>query len=281
MRHTRRRMLAPIGILALAAVLAGCSRGSTTSAKGTGLSGTLSLTGSTTVLPIAQAAADQFKQKNPNVQAEVQGTGSSEGVTAVSAGAADIGDSSRDLKDEEKKLGLVDHVIAVDAIVFITHPSNRVDNLTKAQATGIFTGKIKNWKEVGGQDAPIEVINRDEASGTREAVQKMALGENAQFTKDAVVQPGTGQVKAAVASSPNAIGYISFGYVDQSVKGLSLDGAKASVEDIRNKSYFLQRNLHMFTKGEAKGLAKAFIDFVLTPSFQKDIVSQEYLPVVQ
>lgn len=284
------KILWAIGALAVGALAAlalvgltvvGCRRGpASSSATQTGrLSGSLKLAGSTSVLPLAQAAAEEFMKANPDVTVEVQGTGSSEGITAVSEGAADIGDSSRDLKDDEPKLGLVDHKVAIDAVVFIVNPANKVTGLTKDQAVGIFTGKVKNWKELGGANAPIEVVNRDEASGTRDAVQKLVLGEDAQFTKDAIVQPGTGQVKAAVAGSPGAVGYISFGYVDDTVKPLSYEGVNATRPTIESKDYTVQRDFHMFTKGEAKGLAKALIDFVLTDDFQKRVVSQQFIPV--
>ncbi|MCL5291872.1 MAG: phosphate ABC transporter substrate-binding protein [Actinobacteria bacterium] len=244
------------------------------------LTGSLKLAGSTTVLPVAQAAAEKFMEQNQGVKVEVQGTGSSEGITAVSEGAADIGNSSRDLKEAEKSLGLVDNVIAIDAIVFIVNPSNKVDGLTKEQIKDIFTGKITNWKEVGGESAPIQVVNRDEASGTREVVQKKLLSESVKFTGNAVVQPGTGQVKATVTSTPNAIGYISFGYVDSTVKGLKFDGVKPAIASVKDKTYAFQRNLHMFTKGQPSALAKAYIDFVLGKDFQKEVVAKEYIPVV-
>ncbi len=254
----------------------GAEKGKENSTK---LSGNLKLTGSTTVLPIAQAAAERFMVENPGVKVDVQGTGSSEGIKAVSQGAADIGNSSRELKDDENNLGLVDHPIAIDAIVFVVNPSNRVNSLTDEQLKGIFTGKIKNWKEVGGDNEPIQLVYRDEASGTREVVQEKLLGKGAKFADDAIVQPGNGQVKATVAGAPNAIGYVSYGYLDATVKPLKFNGVEASLKTIKDKTYSFQRNLHMFTKGEPKDLAKAFIDFVLSEDFQKEVISKEYVPV--
>lgn len=245
------------------------------------LSGTLRIGGSTTVLPLAQAAAEQFMEENPKVRVEVQGTGSSEGIKGVSEGTLDIGDSSRELKDEEAGLVLVDYKVAIDVIVFAVHPSNPVDNITKDQVVSILTGKITNWKQVGGKDEKIQVIGRDEASGTREYVQKEVIGEDANFVSDALALPGAGQVKAAVAQTPTGFGYIGLAAVDSTIKTIKVEGTAPSKEAIEDKSYAYQRYLHMFTKGQAKGLAKSFINFVLSPEFQSETVAEEFHPIAK
>jgi len=264
-------------VLVIALALAGCG--------GSGLSGTLMLSGSTTVQPIAQEAADQFMKANPSANMTVQGGGSSVGITQVSEGSVNIGDSSRDLKDEEKNLGLVDHKVAFDVIVLIINPDMSVNNLTADQVKGIFTGAITNWSQVGGPDGTITVVTRDSASGTREMFDEKALGS----TKDNPVKLVAGAIEAnsngimrqKVASTKGAAGYISYGYLDKSVKPLQFNGVAGNLQTGLDKTYPLSRYLHMFTKGDATGLTKAYIDFVLSPDFQNTTVSKEYIPMTK
>lgn len=239
---------------------------------------TLNVAGSTTVLPIVQAAAEEFQKERPGTKIAVQGGGSSTGIEAATTGTADIGTSSRELKGAEKNAGLVDHIIAIDAIAIIVNPSNPVSNLTKAQLKGIFGGRIQNWREVGGADLPIVLVNRDEASGTREAFQKRVLGGES-FYKRAVIQPGSGQVRSIVEGTPAAIGYMSLGYVTRQVKVVKYGGVAPTKVSIAKGQYGLQRKLHLFTKGEAKGKVKDFIDFILSPKVQREIVGVEFIPV--
>ncbi len=244
------------------------------------LSGTLNLSGSTTVLPLAQEAADMFMDENPDVTVNVQGGGSSVGISNVAEGVVDIGNSSRGLKDEEKNLGLVDHEIALDVIVVIAHKDVPVSDLTADQVYNIFTGKVKNWKEVGGPDAPITVVVRDEASGTREMFDEKALKKEKPMA-GAIECNSNGIVRQTVASTPNSIGYVSLGYLDSSVKALKYGGVEGKKETAVSKTYPLSRFLHMFTKGEATGLAKAYIDFVLSDKFQNEVVAKEYIPMTE
>ena len=272
MRLSRSAALVAV---AVTLVLAGCGR----SASGSQTS--LTVTGSTTVMPIAEVAATEFEAANPGKRVLVSGIGSSAGIEAVTKGTCDIGTSSRDLKPEEKSLGLVDIKIALDAIAVIVNPSNPVTGLTKAQVSDIFQGKIKNWKEVGGPDLEIGLVNRDEASGTREAFSKFVLG-TADFDPSAAVLPGTGQVRSVVAQASGAIGYISLGFVDPSVKALAIDGIPANETTVGNGTYPLSRYLHFLTKGEPTGLAKAYIDFVLSPKIQESVVRDAgFLPVTE
>lgn len=270
-------LLTIIVISLVATVAAGCGGSSDKDKSDSGLSGSLRIGGSTTVLPLAQAAAEEFMAENPNVKVEVQGTGSSEGITGVTEGTLDIGNSSRELKPEEK--GLVDHKVAVDALAIVVNPANSVSALTDTQVKDILTGKIANWKDVGGKNARIQVIGRDEASGTRDYVQKEIIGKDAKFPGDALAMPGTGQLKAAVAQTPDAVGYISAAQADTTVKIVKVDNVKPSPETVKNKTYKYWRYLHMFTKGKAKGSAKAYIDFVLSSEFQKGTVSEEFYPI--
>jgi len=259
--------------------LAGCGAVST---RGN----TLNVSGSTTILPIAEESADAFKALHPGTTVLVSGLGSSAGIEAVSAGTADIGTSSRDLKPEEDKLGLVDFPIAYDGIAVIVSPDNPVHALTMAQLREIFTGKITNWKQVGGEDRTVEVVNRDEASGTREAFQKLVMA-GATFDAAATVLPGTGQVRDVVARAPGAVGYISLGFVKPrfagvSVKALSIDGVVPSEKTVADNTYPIGRVLHFFTKGQPTGLTKEFVDFVLSAKIQRGVVIDAgFIPIAE
>lgn len=281
MRKGKALMVAAVAVVLALALAAGCGGGEGSTVGGEGrssLSGTLNLSGSTTVLPIAQEAAEMFMDENPGVTVNVQGGGSSVGISNVAEGVVDIGNASRDLKEEEKGLGLVEHRIALDVIVVIAHKDVPLDDLTAAQVKDIFTGKITNWKEVGGPDQAVKVVVRDEASGTREMFDEKAL-EKEKPVAGAIECNSNGIVRQTVSSTPFSIGYISLGYLDNSVKALEYDGVAATKENAVHGSYPLSRYLYMFTKGEATGLAKAFIDFVLSERFQDEVVAREYIPV--
>ncbi len=237
------------------------------------------VTGSTTILPIAEVSAEMFHRLRPDVRVLVSGVGSSAGIESVSTGSSDIGTSSRDLKTEEEGLGLVDTPIAYDAIAVIVNQSNPVKSLTRAQIKAIFQGTIRDWSQVGGRGGSIQLVNRDEASGTREAFSKIVMDKEP-FDPTAAVLPGTGQVRAVVAQAPGAVGYISYGFVNRSVKAIAVEGVRPSEKTVFSGAYPIQRTLHFFTKGPAAGLAQSYIDFVLSDSVQKTIVGEAgFLPV--
>ncbi len=241
----------------------------------------LTVTGSTTILPIAEVAAEDFMAANPGTKVLVAGVGSSAGIESVSNGTSDIGTSSRDLKPEEAPLGLVDTPIARDAIAVIVNLDNPVRSLTTSQVADIFAGKITNWKQVGGPDMTIGLVNRDEASGTREAFSKIVL-KGGDFDPTAAVLPGTGQVRSVVAQSKSAIGYISLGFVDKTVKALVVDGIQPTEQTVADGTYPISRILHFFTKGAPKGLAKSYIDFVLSAAVQDKVVRDAgFLPIAE
>jgi phosphate transport system substrate-binding protein len=239
----------------------------------------ITLTGSTTVLPIAQKAAEEYMKKYPNVKISVSGTGSGDGIKSIIDGMADIGNASRDMKDKEKKLAKskgvnpVRHTVALDCIVPIVHPSNPVSKLTTDQLKAIYTGKIKNWKEVGGNDKPIVVISRDSSSGTFEVWNKLVLKKE-KVRPDAQLQASNGAVAQAVAGNKYAIGYVGIGYLNPKIKGVLVDGVKASAKTAKDKSYPVARELYMFTKGEPTGAVKKFLDFLKGAEGQK-IAEQE------
>lgn len=273
-RGSAGRLLA-LAIVLPAMLIAGCS------SPGGAAKTELTVTGSTTILPIAEVAAEMFHEQHSDLRVLVAGVGSSAGIESVSKGTSDIGTSSRDLKPQEASLGLVDTPVAFDAIAVIVHPSNPVRALTRKQAADIFEGKITNWKQVGGADELIWLVNRDEASGTREAFSKIVLGGEP-FDPRSAVLPGTGQVRSVVADSRTAVGYISLGFVDKSVKALSIDGIQPTESTVADGTYPVSRVLHFFTKGEPKGLAKTYIDFVLSSAIQSKVVRDAgFLPVAE
>jgi phosphate transport system substrate-binding protein len=241
-------------------------------------SGTLTEAGSTTVQPLAQELADAFHAMYPKVTVTVNGGGSAVGIKSAEDGTVDIGAASRDLTPEEAAT-LVETTIARDGIAIVVNPAQtKVNNLTKAQVTDIFSGKITNWKDVGGDDKPIVVVSREEGSGTRTAFQELIIGNNTLITASAILQSSNGAVRSTVASNPDAISYLSFGYIDSSVKALSLEGVPATVENARNGTYPAVRPLLFLTKTQPTGLVKLFIDYCLGSEGQQ-IVAKDYIPV--
>ena len=229
-----------------------------------GLSGSISMVGSTSMEKLANALSEAFMEEYPDVTVTAEFVGSGAGVEAVTNGTADIGNSSRSLKDEEKAAGVVENVVAIDGIAVCVDPANEVADLTKEQLTNIYNGTITNWKEVGGADEPIIVIGREAGSGTRGAFEELVDLKDA--CKYANELDSTGAVIAKVASTPGAIGYASLDALDDSVKALSLEGVEATAENIKAGNYFLSRPFVMATKGEISeqnDLVQAWFDFVL------------------
>lgn len=240
------------------------------------LSGSLKLSGSTSVQPLAEELAQAFMKKYPKVSIAITGGGSGVGVKDAAAGSVNIGNASRDLKPEELAQGLVPTVIARDAVAVVVHPTNPVNNLTTEQVRDIFTGKITKWNEVGGPNAPIIVNSRTAPSGTLDFFVEHFLGEE-KIAATAKQHASNGLVRQAVAANENAIGFISMGYLDNTVKAPNLDGQKVDMAAARSGAYQVVRNFNMITKGKPTGLAKAFLDWILSPEGQQ-IVTKEYLP---
>ncbi len=256
-------------LLAVAAVAMVCTLASCWGGSGGGAEKTLKLVGSTSVGPVAEKLTEAYDLVDPHIKIEIEQVGSSAGIEATYNGSADIGMSSRDLSEDEIAKGLVGHEIAIDAMAVVLNPQNTVKSLTGAQIRDIFLGKIRNWSEVGGADAEIILVSREAGSGTRDAFESIM---GVQFEKNgkkasaldprALVAEGTGAIKSSVATKPRAIGYISLGYVDQSVKPCDIDGISATEENIRNRTYMLARPFLMVTSGEPGGDVADFIDWV-------------------
>lgn len=245
------------------------------------LSGKISITGSTTVQPLAEKLAEQFMAANPDVTIEVTGGGSSVGVKAAGEGTADIGNASREVSADEKTQypNMKVYVIARDGIAIIVSPDSPMTDLTVDQVRDIFSGKITNWKDVGGPDAAIIVVSREEGSGTRTAFEEMVMGKDVLITENAILQNSNGSVRTAVATTPNSVGYLSFGYLDNSIKALNLNGIAPTEENASNGTYPVVRPLNMLTNGEPQGVVKAFLDYVLGPEGQALVRTEGYIPV--
>ena len=228
-----------------------------------GLSGSITLAGSTSMEKFANALAEAFMEKYPDVTVQAEFTGSSAGVEAVLGGQSDVGNSSRKLKDEEKEKGAVENIVAIDGIAVVTDPANTAADLTKEQLINIYNETITNWKDAGGSDQPIVVIGREAGSGTRGAFEEILKLEDA--CKYANELDSTGAVMAKVASTPGAIGYVSLDVIDDTVKLLTLNGVEANEENIKTGDYFLSRPFVMATNGEISAqndLVKALFDYV-------------------
>ena len=286
-RHSKLLALIGAGILAVTTLVA-CGNGDATTAQPSAvessaaestvaasseatpaettadLSGSISMVGSTSMEKLANALSEAFMEEYPDVTVTAEFVGSGAGIEAVTNGTADIGNSSRSLKDEEKAAGVVENIVAIDGIAVCVDPANEVADLTKEQLTNIYNGTITNWKEVGGADEPIIVIGREAGSGTRGAFEELVDLQDA--CKYANELDSTGAVIAKVASTPGAIGYASLDALDDSVKALSLEGVEATAENIKAGNYFLSRPFVMATKGEISeqnDLVRAWFDFVL------------------
>ncbi len=240
---------------------------------------TITLAGSTIVLPVAQTVAEIYMDEHATADIQISGGGSGVGVTAAKEGTADIGMLSRELKSSEKEgSDLEEYVIGRDGIALIAYPSNSVSDLTPAQIKDIYQGKITNWKEVGGEDLEIVLIGRDSASGTREFFTEFVLNKE-DAAKTMQEYSSNGAVQKAVAQTPGAIGYVSLEYVDGTVKAFSVSGVKATVENVINGSYTINRPLLMITNGEPTGLAKKFLAFILSDEGQQIIAENGFVPV--
>jgi phosphate transport system substrate-binding protein len=241
--------------------------------------GTLVIKGSTTVLPIAQKVSEAYMKEFPDVKISISGGGSGNGIKALIDGSTDIADSSRFIKGKEVKLAVekdiypVPFAVAYDCIVPVVHPSIALTNITMDQLKDIYEGKVKNWKEIGGPDRPVVVISRDTSSGTYEVWHKKVL-KKAKVFPGALLQASNGAVVQAVAKNKNAIGYIGLGYLDSSVKALSVNNIVGSEETTLNGTYPVSRPLYMFTPGWPKGVVANFINYMVHPkkgqAFVKD-----------
>lgn len=258
-----------------AAVLIGCSRD--TGKK-------VVIKGSTTVLPITQKTAEAFR-KLDKVSITIEGSGSGNGIKALIDGTCDIANSSREMKPEELKSAMdkgktvKEIALAVDMIVPVVHPSNTVNNITMAQLKAVYDGSITNWKQLGGKDENIVVISRDTSSGTYEIWHEKVM-HKMDVKKDALLQASNGAIVSAVAGNPKALGYIGYGYIDKSVKALTVDKVEITIENGKSGKFPVSRKLYMYVdENKLSPDAQKFIDFVLSGEGQKLVKEAGFIPI--
>jgi phosphate transport system substrate-binding protein len=245
-----------------------------------GMEGTLRIAGGTAHIPVMKAVAKEIAAVNPKLRIAIAGGGSGVGIKKVGEGLVDIGNAGRKPTDEEiARYGLKLHKWAIDGIAVVVHPSNPVQSMSREQVRAVFAGKIRNWKELGGPDAPIDLYTRDKASGTRKVFWKKIL-DKGPISSSADFVDSNGAMKRAVANDPQAIGFMSAGFVDGAVRGVAIDGAAPSRENILSGKYPYVRGIYSLTKGEPEGLAKAFIDYLFSDHVQHEIVAKKgFVPV--
>jgi len=279
----QKRTMSLLVVTAMALMFAGCtgpSNGGTTAS--TLETKKITIAGSTTVQPISNQAVEAYTALNPNVKISVQGGGSGTGVRMASEGSVDIGASSRDLKDSEIAATptLIAHTIAYDGIAVVLHPENNIDDLTLKQVQDIFAGKINNFNEVGGPDKEIVVVIREEGSGTRATFEELVMDDGTVANCESSLQkPSNGAVRATVAGNENAIAYVGLGYVDESVKAISVDGVAPTTASIGDGSYPISRGLYYITDGEPKDEVKKFIDYVMGSEGQTIVEKEGFIPL--
>lgn len=237
-------------------------------------SGTINITGSTSVEKVLNALKDEYMAQNPDVTINYNGTGSSAGIQDTINGINNLGASSRELTEEEKASDIKEETFAIDGIAVIANPENEVEDLSIQQLQDIYSGKITNWKDVGGKDAEIFVVSREESSGTRSGFEELVgidADKGVALTKKANVSEGNGNVQLTVAQNENAIGYVSFAFINETVKGLKVEGIEANDDNISNDSYQLKRPFLLVYKDEAAltETGKKFLEFIKSDEGQQ------------
>jgi phosphate transport system substrate-binding protein len=267
-----------LGALALSVFAGPSKEGGSQGGSGVSVPYTIEVGGSTSVTPLMELLAAAYQKVKPNIKININGTGSGDGIK--NAGVLyQIGMSSRELTPAEQGAGLVEEIIAIDGIAVIVNSSNPVTNLTVEQIRNIYTGAITDWAQVSGgaKRGKIAVVSREEGSGTRGAFEEL-VGFQGKLLQGANESTSTGAIKAGIAQNPDAIGYISLGSVDASVKSLSVGGAAASTANVVNGSYKIARPFIVLSKSGAHPESKAFLEWILTPEGQA-IVKTSWIPV--
>lgn len=222
-------------LLSILTVLTACSNNNKDTTESSGNNATVSISGSTSVGPLAEKLAAKYTEKD-NTNIEINQIGSSAGITNAISGVSEIGMSSRDLKEEEVASGLNEVIIAYDGIVVVTHPSNKVKDLTMEQVKQIFTGEVTNWSELGGDDLEIVVVSREDGSGSRDAFQEIVEYSSGELIRNSIIASGNGNIKTTVANNKHAVGFISFEYIDENISTIDINGVEATAENVLQKN---------------------------------------------
>ncbi len=260
-----RKTIVLFSLVIIVLLIAGCGKTKTS----------ITLAGSTAFQPFAEKLAEQYMSTHEIASITVQGGGSAVGVQSAISGAAQIGMADLvELPEEAKQL--TSTIVARDGIALVLNPANNVANLTMQQIREIFNGKIKNWKEVGGANAPITVVSREAGSGTRSSFEQIV--KEISLTKDALIQDSNGTIRETVANDPNAIGYLSHGLVNEKIKAIKVDDQECTTELITAGSYKLVRPIYLLVKGTPQGEVKNFIDYILSTEGQNTIKANGLIP---
>jgi len=244
----------------------------------------ITMVGSTTVLPIAQATAEAYMELNPEIDISVRGGGSGVGIAGIIAGTCDIGNASRHIKEKElttaknNNMHPYENVIANDGIAVIVHKSNVVKDMTIEQLKKIYTGEITNWKEVGGPNLSIVIVSRDVSSGTYEVFEEKVLQKD-KLNSSALMLASNNAVATTVKDTKGAVGYVGIGYVNDTINTVKVNGVEATEKTIQDKVYPIARTLHMYTSGKPEGKVKGYIDFVLSAKGQKLVEEMGFVKV--
>lgn len=264
-------------MLSILTVLTACTNNNETQQSGD--NETVSISGSTSVGPLAEKLAAKYTEKD-NTNIEINQIGSSAGITNAISGVSEIGMTSRDLKEEEIANGLKEVVIAYDGIVVVTHPSNKVTDLTIDQIKQIFTGEVTNWKDLGGDNLEIVVVSREDGSGSRDAFQEIVEYSSGQLIRNSIIASGNGNIKTTVANNKHAVGFISFEYIDESISTIDINGVEATAENVLQEKYSLSRPfLFVYKEGNLTAAGQHFIDFILSKEGQLIAAEAGAIPV--
>ncbi|MGY0382817.1 phosphate ABC transporter substrate-binding protein PstS family protein [Lacticaseibacillus paracasei] len=271
-----KKIVTLLSLLFLPLLISACNSSSQQSGE------SITAVGSSALQPLVEAAGEQYQTEHLGVFINVQGGGSGTGLSQIQQGAVDIGNS--DLFAEEKAgikaKALVDHKVAVVGIAPIVNPKVGVKNVSMAQLQKIFLGEITNWQQLGGKNVPIVLVNRAQGSGTRATFEKWVMqGKQPMAAQE---QDSTGMVRQIVGSTPGAISYVAFSYIDKTVQGLSVDGVVPTDANVTTNQWRIWSYEHMYTKGQPKGLTKKFLAYVMSPAIQKKLVlKMGYVPMTQ
>lgn len=275
-----------IAMLAGTIALAGCSaEEEATTGETVELEGSITVQGSDTMLNISTAWSEAFMDANPGVDISIQGGGSGTGIASLLNGTVDFATASREIQDEEiteaETLGVepVEHKVAIDGIAVVVNPVNGVEELTIDQLGQIFRGEITNWSEVGGADGAIVLLSRDSSSGTYEYFKEEVVGEDAEYAASAKLLPSNQAIADEVAANEGGIGYVGLGYLNDDLKVVAVDGVKASVETATDGSYPISRYLYIYSNGEADGVMKSFLDWILGDEGQMLVEDEGFVPL--
>ncbi|WP_319562376.1 phosphate ABC transporter substrate-binding protein [Marispirochaeta sp.] len=249
--------------------------------SGDGFSGNYAFGGSTTLEGFLRPAIDEFTSLHPGVTISYDAPGSSAGVKGALDGTYDLGAASRKIKDTEKSAGAIPVVVALDGVAVVVNKETvTIANLSMDQIKKVFSGEVTNWSALGGPNAEIVVVNRDEASGTRSAFGDIALGD-AKFTDKAIITTGNGDMVAKVGSTPYAIGYCGFAYItrDPGIKAVTVEGVEPTMENVLSETFPIQRPLNMVHTGDLDEVEQAFLDFLLSDDGQAIIEEEGFISI--